>query len=124
MPRLRLASAALAAAGLLVCLPPLSASAQQAATDPPLDDTQRLGRRLFTQSCGVCHLKPQITASTYGPLLSKDSLSGDAEAMQTVIENGTPRMPGFKHHFTKSQITAIAAYLKTVPPAPAPAAKP
>jgi mono/diheme cytochrome c family protein len=39
--------------------------------------------------------------------------------MREVIGNGTPRMPGFKHHFEPPQIDAIVAYLKTIP-APAP----
>jgi mono/diheme cytochrome c family protein len=35
-------------------------------------------------------------------------------------------MPGFKYHFSETQIAAIASYLKTVPPqaaTPAPVAK-
>jgi mono/diheme cytochrome c family protein len=39
--------------------------------------------------------------------------------MHDVIANGTPRMPGFKHHFKPEQIDAIIAYLQTVPPSPA-----
>jgi mono/diheme cytochrome c family protein len=92
-----------------------------------LNDTQKLGRSLFVQSCGVCHLKPQLTAVQYAPVLSKDSLSGNENTMREVITNGTPRMPGFKYQYDQTQITAIAAYLKTVPvpapEAPAPAAK-
>jgi mono/diheme cytochrome c family protein len=87
-------------------------SAQQADT---LNDTQRLGQRLFVQSCAVCHLKPQLTAVRFAPELSKDSASGREDAMREVIANGTPRMPGFKYHFDQTQIAAIAAYLKTVP---------
>ena len=109
--------------GILLGSAPRAAFSQQAATEATLDAKQQLGRRLFTQSCGVCHLKPQITSPTYGPVLSKESLSGDAEALRTVISNGTPRMPGFKHHFAANQIDAIAAYVKTMPvPPPVPAA--
>jgi mono/diheme cytochrome c family protein len=91
-----------------------------------LNDQQKLGRRLFDQSCVVCHLKPQLTSGQYGPVLSKDSLSGKADVMHEVISNGSPHMPGFKLQFSPDQIDAIIAYLKTVPapPAqPAPAAK-
>ncbi len=35
--------------------------------------------------------------------------------MRQVISDGTPRMPGFKHHFQPTQIDAIVAYLKTIP---------
>ena len=104
----------LCSAVLMMALAVAPAQAQQA-TDRPLNETEQLGRRLFTQSCGVCHLKPQITATAFGPMLSKDSLSGDADALKIVISDGTPRMPGFKHHFTPAEIGAIAAYIKTLP---------
>jgi mono/diheme cytochrome c family protein len=88
-------------------------SAQPA--DAQLNDTQQLGQSLFVQSCGVCHLKPQLTAVQFAPVLSRDSLGGQEDVMRQVIANGTPRMPGFKFHFDQTQIAAIAAYLKTVP---------
>ena len=37
---------------------PLGASAQQAGEG--LNDTQRHGRQLLAQSCGVCHLPPAL----------------------------------------------------------------
>ena len=89
-----------------------------------LDETQTLGRDLFLQSCGECHLLPQLGAPRYAPQLSRDSAGGDEKNMREVIANGTPRMPGFKYHFTPQQIAAIAAYLKTVPPAGAAAPTP
>jgi mono/diheme cytochrome c family protein len=94
------------------------ASAQQ----PQLNDTQQLGQSLFVQSCGVCHLKPQLTSVQFAPVLSRESASGNESAMREVIANGTPRMPGFKYTFTQDQIVAIAAYLKAVPPQAAAAA--
>jgi mono/diheme cytochrome c family protein len=106
----------------IVVLAAAGASAQQ----PQLNDNQKLGHDLFVQSCGVCHLKPLLGAPQFGPALSRESASGNEDAMRQVIANGTPRMPGFKFTFTEPQISAIAAYLKTVPPqaaAPAPAAK-
>ena len=87
------------------------------AQQPQLNETQTLGRSLFVQSCGVCHLPPQLGAPRYAPALSRDSAGGQESAMREVIANGTPRMPGFKANFTPDQIAAIAAYLKTVPPA-------
>jgi len=108
---------------LALCLP--GANAQPAGGNQPLDDKQLLGMRLFNQSCRVCHAKPQLTSVQYGPVVSRDSLGGDARVMREVIANGTPRMPGFKIHFQPAEIDAIVAYLKTVPspsaPAPAPA---
>jgi len=91
----------------------------QSAGNAPLNDKQLLGMRLFNQSCRVCHTKPQLTSPLYGPALSRQSLGGQEGVMREVISNGTPRMPGFKHHFEPPQIDAIVAYLKTIP-APAP----
>ena len=96
---------------------PQAAFAQGAA----LTDQQRQGQRLFDQSCVVCHMKPQITSGQYGPVLSKDSLSGKADVMRDVISNGSPHMPGFKTQFQPAQIDAIVAYLKTIPAPSAPA---
>ena len=93
----------------------------QATADDNLNETQKLGRRLFGNHCVVCHEKPQITSIQYGPALSRESLGGQQSVIQDVISNGTPRMPGFKFQFDQAQIVAIAAYLKTVP-APPPSA--
>ena len=89
------------------------AFAQQA--DDALNDTQKLGRQVFAQSCGVCHLPPSINARTYGPGLSKDTAGGSDEVIRGVISEGTPRMPGFKHYLQRGEIDAIIAYLKMVP---------
>jgi len=89
------------------------AFAQQA--DDTLNDTQKLGRQVFAQSCGVCHLPPAINARTYGPGLSKDTAGGSDEVIRGVISEGTPRMPAFKHYLQRGEIDAIIAYLKTVP---------
>src|SRR5262245_40443370 len=89
-------------------------SAQQASTDEHLTATQKLGRQVFAQSCGICHLPPQINARTYGPLLSKDTAGGSDEVIRGLISEGTPRMPAFKHYLARAEIDAIIAYLKTV----------
>jgi mono/diheme cytochrome c family protein len=95
-----------------------SASAQQAGGERALSEKELLGMRLFNQSCRVCHTKPQMTSPLYGPELSQNSATGQESVMREVISNGTPRMPGFKHHFDPTQIDAIVAYLKTIPGAP------
>jgi mono/diheme cytochrome c family protein len=114
--------AAVLLAPVLLAAAPQSLSAETA--DPHLNATQTLGQSLFVQSCGVCHMKPQLTAVQFAPVLSKDSVGGQEDVMREVISNGTPRMPGFKYHYDKTQIAAIAAYLKTVPAPQAEAPKP
>jgi mono/diheme cytochrome c family protein len=78
-------------------------------------DQDKLGERLFDQSCVVCHKAPQLGATAYAPSLSMDTLGGKADVMREVISNGTPRMPGFKIQFAPAQIDAIVAYIKTIP---------
>jgi mono/diheme cytochrome c family protein len=94
------------------------AAAQQAPDPASLNSTERLGQKLFYQSCGVCHTKPQITSKQFGPVLSMVSAGGREDVMRDVISNGTPRMPGFKHHFDAGQIAAIVTYLKKLPEPP------
>jgi mono/diheme cytochrome c family protein len=104
-----------AAAALLLAASIPAAAAQQAPNPSTLSDSEKLGQRLFFQSCGVCHTKPQITAPQFGPVLSMNSAGGDPKVMHDVIANGTPRMPGFKAQFDDNQINAIVAYLKKLP---------
>ncbi len=90
---------------------PRSAFAQDGASAAQ----QKLGARLFNQSCVLCHKNPQITAGQYGPILSTATLGGKEDVMRDVIGNGTPRMPGFKTQYTPAQIDGIVAYIKTIP---------
>ncbi len=112
--------------GVAIAAIVVSAAGSAWAQQPQLNDTQKLGQSLFVQSCGVCHLPPQLGAPRFAPALSRESASGNEDGMRQIIASGSPRMPGFKYQFSETQIAAIASYLKTVPPqaaAPAPAAK-
>jgi len=90
--------------------------AQPSEADDRLSDAQRLGRRLFEQSCGICHTKPTLASGLYGPALSRETLAGRTEVIREVIGNGTPRMPGFKYNFGPDETDAIVAYLQTLGP--------
>ena len=81
-----------------------------------LNEQQRLGRQIFAQSCGVCHLRPALNVRTYGPLLSKAASGGDEGRMRNIILEGTTRMPAFKYYLQSDQVDAIIAYVRTVPP--------
>jgi mono/diheme cytochrome c family protein len=105
---------------LVLCL--LAALPQIAAAQVQLTASQKLGQRLFEQSCGVCHTPPTLVSGLYGPALSKEAAGGREDVVRDVISNGTPRMPGFKYTYDAEQIAAIAAYLAIMPvPAAAPA---
>jgi mono/diheme cytochrome c family protein len=93
----------------------------QGAPDAAFNDAQREGLRLFSQSCGVCHTLVQQRTKQFGPVLSRETLGGDEEAMRDFIGQGTPRMPGFRFNFEPDQIGAIVQYIKTIPPQAAPA---
>jgi len=90
--------------------------AQASAADDRLTDAQRLGRRLFEQSCAICHTKPTLASGLYAPALSRETLGGRTEVIREVISNGTPRMPGFKYNFGSDETDAIVAYLQTLAP--------
>jgi mono/diheme cytochrome c family protein len=106
-----------AAAVLLFCSIASPAAFAQS-TDPHLlPDKERLGWRLYEQSCSICHTKPNLVLGQFGPSLSRESLGGKPELVREAIANGTPRMPGFKYHFATAEIDAIVAYLQTLPPA-------
>jgi mono/diheme cytochrome c family protein len=108
----------LSLAACFVALWTSGAAAQQAGDN--LNEVQRHGRQLLAQSCGVCHLPPSLNAKTYGPPLNKAAANGDDSIMREYIQNGTPRMPAFKHYLKDNEIDAIIAYVRTVPtPAPA-----
>src|SRR5712691_5651404 len=87
-----------------------AASAQQT----NLNETQLLGRQVFAQSCGICHLQPSLGVKTYGPMLDKAATAGNDEVM-----------PAFKYYLKPAEIDAIIAYVRTVPvpAAPAPSAQ-
>jgi mono/diheme cytochrome c family protein len=97
---------------VVVALASQAANAQSG----PLNDAQHQGRALFNQSCRVCHTPPSLNAPLYGPALSQDTQRGHDDVLAEIIAEGSPRMPGFKYQFSPDQITAIVAYLRTVPP--------
>ena len=86
------------------------------AADIELNDTQRLGRQLVDQHCGVCHTRPTLVSGMYGPELSRETAGGRQEVVREIVASGTPRMPGFKYMFNAEQIAAIASYLSVLPP--------
>jgi mono/diheme cytochrome c family protein len=89
----------------------LLASGQGAFAQQPADnliDQQKLGRQVFAQSCGVCHLPPSLGAS---PALNKDAGGGDNDVMREFVENGTPRKPAFKYYLKPQEIDAIIGYV-------------
>ena len=101
---------------------PQYAFAQQTGDD--LNDQQKLGRQILAQSCGVCHLPPNLKAQTYGPLLNKATTGGDDALMRSSILDGTTRMPGFKYYLQPAEIDAIIAYVRTIPAPPPASATP
>src|SRR5712672_2349504 len=101
--------------GVSTLLIALAAAAPVAyAQQTGLNETQLLGRQVFAQSCGICHLQPSLGVKTYGPVLNKAAAAGNDEAMRAFIVNGTDCMPAFKYYLKPVEIDAIVAYLRTV----------
>jgi mono/diheme cytochrome c family protein len=97
---------------------PLTARAQQANTEKPLNDVQKLGQRVFQQRCSICHAPARPGFQMYGPALYKGLVFAGEDAIKEMIWNGTGKMPGFKLGLQPSEIDAIVEYLKTVPKPP------
>jgi mono/diheme cytochrome c family protein len=96
---------------VFTALPASFAAAQGAPSAADL----RAGHQLFTQSCAICHLKPQITSPRFGPQLSHQVVAGQEEGIRAFIQTGTDHMPGFRYELAPAQIDLIIAYLATVP---------
>ncbi len=94
---------------------PLAVHAQQANTEKPLTDTQKLGQRVFQQRCAICHAPARPGFQMYGPALYKDLINGSEDPIKEIIRSGSAKMPGFKLGLQPSEIDAIVDYLKTVP---------
>src|SRR5882672_603971 len=108
--------------GVSTLLLALAAAAPAAhAQQTNLNETQLLGRQVFAQSCGICHLQPSLGVKTYGPMLNKATAAGNDEVVRAFIVNGTDRMPSFKHYLKPAEVDAVIAYLRTVPAPAAPA---
>ena len=97
---------------------PLTGRAQQASTEKPLNDVQKLGQRVFQQRCAICHAPARPGFQMYGPALHKDLVNGSEDAIKEMIRSGSGKMPGFKLGLQPSEIDAIVEYLKTVPKPP------
>ena len=91
-----------------------------------LNQVQTEGRRLYLQSCGVCHTRPTITAPLFGPQLTSAAVDGAREAQaRKQIAMGSPNMPGFQYNYTPAQIDAVVEFIKLLPaPKPAPPSAP
>ena len=80
-----------------------------------LTKDQSNGRALLAQNCGVCHLQIEVGSKSFGPYLNQETLGGNKAAIQSVIQYGNEKMPGFKYTLNVAQMNAIIAYMKTVP---------
>lgn len=86
------------------------------ATPPSLSASDLAGRRLFVQRCGLCH-DPVGQGRIQGPWLDRETFGASREATsRQMIEEGSRRMPGFRHALQPAQIDQIVSFLKTVTP--------
>jgi alcohol dehydrogenase (cytochrome c) len=89
--------------------PPAGAGSPAAAVAPRLADANLVeGKRIFTQTCAVCHGEDGKGGHTGGAPL--DRVSDLVAAMQTVTA-GRNNMPPFRTAFTPEQIRDVSAYV-------------
>jgi len=95
--------------------PAQSTTAQNNSVRTSLPEPEKIGKRLFFQSCSFCHLGMPTKYQTYGPLLDREVIAGlGDEAVRKKIMDGSRAMPGFKYGFESRDIDSLIAYLKTV----------
>ena len=117
-------NATLLAAVFLFVASPGGLAAQEANSKETLTSMRIEGKGLFKQRCALCHTSMivglvdgapvMLTTDTYGPVLSKDILSGPEAAVRELIRRGSERMPGFQYGLKPAQIDAIIEYLRTL----------
>lgn len=92
-----------------------------------LSSSAKTGQKLFSENCAMCHF-PNKTANKIGPglkgLFKRKSLPYSHKPMtvanvQEQIEKGNPQgrpmpMPPFGNKLSKTQVSDLIAYLKTL----------
>jgi mono/diheme cytochrome c family protein len=100
---------------IVLAIAPVAARAQQSTADKSLTTTQKFGQRVFEQRCAICHAPARAGFQMYGPVLYKELVNGNEDAIKEMIRSGTAKMPGFKFGLEPAEVDAIVEYLKTVP---------
>ena len=70
-----------------------------------------LGKAEFTGVCATCH--GMTGQGGYGPNLSSNPLLTQTAGLLAIVQNGRGKMPAVGDTWTKTQLQALAAYVKT-----------
>ncbi|MDE3189420.1 MAG: cytochrome c oxidase subunit II [Acidobacteriota bacterium] len=70
-----------------------------------------LGKAEFTGACATCH--GMSGQGGYGPNLANNPLLTQKAGLLSIVQNGRLRMPAVGDTWTKAQLDALAAYVKT-----------
>ncbi len=68
-----------------------------------------LGKEEFIGVCQKCH---RLDHAYIGPALGGNSLLGDRKGIETLLRNGTSKMPAVGRNWTGAQIDALIAWTK------------
>lgn len=94
--------------------------ARKSASNTFLAPQPRAGKKLFLQTCSVCHLPPlnsggEEKSKALAPLLNGFIKDKEAEARaREIILKGASGMPGYRYALDTKEVEALIAYLKTV----------
>jgi cytochrome c oxidase subunit 2 len=70
-----------------------------------------LGKAEFTGVCATCH--GMTGQGGYGPNLSNNPLLTQKSGLLSIVQDGRGKMPAVGNTWTKAQLEALAAYVKT-----------
>jgi cytochrome c oxidase subunit II len=72
---------------------------------------KNLGKAEFTGVCATCH--GMTGQGGYGPNLSNNPLLTQTSGLLSIVENGRGKMPAVADTWDKTQLAALAVYVKT-----------
>ena len=78
------------------------------------------GEAWFYQRCSLCHMGRIVKDDRYQPMapsldgVLKNAAPDREKVVRQFIQQGSPRMPGFRYNFTPAEFEELMAYLKTL----------
>ena len=105
-------------AALSLFVPPPAAT--QGPAPSSADRAAMRGEAWFYQRCSLCHMGRIVKDDTYQPMaprltgVLKNATPQRDAAVREKVQQGSPRMPGFRYNFTPAEFEELMAYLKTL----------
>jgi mono/diheme cytochrome c family protein len=107
-------------AALWLALPPDGWTQAPASASGAESRAALRGEAWFYQRCSLCHMGRIVKDDTYQPMgprltgVLKNATPQRDAAVREKVQQGSPRMPGFRYNFTPAEFEELMAYLRTL----------